>query len=115
MFTTSARQGTRPRIAARHAGPRIRRFAAVLTALACGLLAPVAIVPAAFAMSTPMGDGGPSGVAPVPATAIHVITKGGMAGWQITSIALGAALLGAAVTVLLYRALAVRRSPAAAA
>jgi hypothetical protein len=38
-----------------------------------------------------------------------------MAGWQITSIALGAALISAAVGVLLYRALAARRSTAATA
>ena len=37
-----------------------------------------------------------------------------MAGWQITSIALGSALLAAAAAALLYRALAVRKAASAA-
>jgi hypothetical protein len=41
-----------------------------------------------------------------------VVVTGVMAGWQITSIALGAALLAAAAAVLLYRALAVRKAAA---
>jgi hypothetical protein len=42
-----------------------------------------------------------------------VITAGGMAGWQITLIALGAALAAAAAAVLLDRKLAGRRGATA--
>jgi hypothetical protein len=112
MFTTPAHQGTRPRMTARHAGARLRRFAAILAAVTSGLLASVAIVPAAFARMEPdPGEGYVSTrVARVPATTVRVVTAGGMPGWQITAIALGAALLAATAAVLLYRALAARRS-----
>ena len=52
------------------------------------------------------------GLAAVPATTIHVITTG-MAGWQITLIALAAALAAATVAVLLDRARTARRSASA--
>jgi hypothetical protein len=39
-----------------------------------------------------------------------VITLGGMAGWQVTLIALGAALVAAAAAVLVDRALAAHRA-----
>jgi hypothetical protein len=42
--------------------------------------------------------------------AVRVVTAGGMAGWQITLIALGAALAAAVVAVLLDRTLAARRA-----
>ena len=42
-----------------------------------------------------------------------MITTGGIAGWQITLIALGAALAGAAAALLLDRKLAGRRSATA--
>jgi hypothetical protein len=42
-----------------------------------------------------------------------VVTTGGMPGWEITLIALGAALLAAAAAVLLDRARAARRAVAA--
>jgi hypothetical protein len=44
-----------------------------------------------------------------PATVTRVITTGGMPGWQITLIALGAALVAAAAAVALDRMLARRR------
>jgi hypothetical protein len=47
------------------------------------------------------------------APAVPVVTVGGMAGWQITVIALGTALVAAAVAVLLDRALAARRAASA--
>ncbi|MGO9784874.1 MAG: hypothetical protein ACLPQY_34740 [Streptosporangiaceae bacterium] len=110
MLAHLPRQGTHPPAAARQAGARLRRLAAVLAAVTCGLLASAAIVPAAFAMTVVPGPGG-SGTtpAPVPATTIRVVGAGGMAGWQISLIALGAALLAAAAAVLLDRALAARR------
>ena len=116
MFSTEARQGKHPRIVARSAGARLRRFAAVLAAVISGLLASAATVPAAFAMPAPPsgGQGGSAGVVPVPATTVRVVAAGGMAGWQITLIALGAAVLAAAAAVLLYRALAARKAGSAA-
>lgn len=59
-------------------------------------------------MTTPVAGGGrrTTGVAPALAPTVHVITAGGMAGWQIALIALGAALVTAATTLLLSRAMA---------
>ena len=103
---------------------RIRRLASVLAGLAGVLLASAAAVPAAFAGTNPIPDPagyigdpyiGTSPVAPVPATAVHVINTGGMPGWQITLIAIGAALLAATVAVLLDRARATRRNAVTAA
>jgi hypothetical protein len=112
MFAPLPRRGTHPRAAARTAGARLRRLAAVLAAVTCALLASAATVPAAFARMLP--DGGPpygtAPAAPVPATTIRVVTTGGgMAGWQIALIAAGAALIAAAVTVLIDRARTARR------
>ena len=96
----------------------IRRLASVLAGLAGVLLASAAAVPAAFAGTNPIPDPagyigdpyiGTSPVAPVPATAVHVINTGGMPGWQIALIACGAALLAATAAVLLDRAWAARR------
>jgi hypothetical protein len=60
----------------------------------------------------PGGAGGTIPSAPAPATA-GVLTGSGMAGWQITLIAVGAALAGATAAVLLDRARAARRSASA--
>ena len=54
----------------------------------------------------------PPGGADVPAPPVRVVT-GGMAGWQITLIALGAALVAATAAVVLDRARAARRSASA--
>ena len=112
MFAHLPGRGTHPPAAARQSGARLRRVAAVLTAATCALLASVAIIPAAFAtlIPPPGGQYGPTRVAPA---SVHVITTGGMAGWQITLIALGAALLAAAAAVLLDRALVARRTASA--
>jgi hypothetical protein len=88
------------------------RLAAVLAAVIGGLLASAAVVPAAFATVPAPGldgrkDGSP--LAPIPATTVHVVS-GGMAGWQITLIALGAALVAAGAAVVLDRAWAARRA-----
>ncbi len=96
----------------------IRRLASVLAGLAGVLLASAAAVPAAFAGTDPIPDPpgyigdpyiGTHPVAPVPATAVHVVNTGGMPGWQIALIAVGAALLAATVAVLADRARAARR------
>jgi hypothetical protein len=113
MFAHLSRQGTRLPTSPPKAGVRLRRLIAVLAAVTCGLLASAAAVPAAFAAMRgpiPIGDSGSATVAPVPATTVRVINAGGMAGWQITLIALGAALVAAAAAVLLDRALAIRRA-----
>ena len=98
-------------------GATVRRSPApgrrqVPTAATCALLDSAAIIPAAFArvIPPPGGQYGPTRVAPA---SVHVITTSGMAGWQITLIALGAALLAAAAAVLLDRPLAARRTASA--
>ena len=88
---------------------RIRRFLGVLAGLAGTLLAYAAAGPAALAERLPPAGGG-TGIPP----AVRVVTAGGMAGWQITVIALGAALLAATAAVLLDRARAARRGGVAA-
>jgi hypothetical protein len=102
----------------------VRRLASVLAGLAGVLLASAAAVPAAFAATNPIPDpGGYIGdpyigthpVAAVPPAAVHVVSTGGMPGWQITLIAIGAALLAATVAVLLDRGRAARRQPIATA
>jgi hypothetical protein len=108
MFTPLPRQGTNPQTPARSAGARLGRLAAVLTAVVCGLLASAATIPPAFAIMLPPGPRTSSPIAPVPATT-RVITVGGMTGWQITLIALGAALVASAATFVMVRALPARR------
>jgi hypothetical protein len=102
---------------------RIHHLISILAAGACALLAFAAAAPAAFAGTNPIPD--PAGyvgdpyigtspiVAPVSATTVHVVSSGGMAGWQIALIAIGAALLAATVVVVLGRVRATRRSAAA--
>ena len=82
----------------------IRRLAGVLAGLACSLVAFAAAAPASFAM---VPHPGPAVGSVVPAPSVQVVA-GGMPGWQITLIAIGAALAAATVAVLLDRARAVR-------
>ncbi len=89
---------------------RIRSIACIPAGLAATLLAFSATAPAALATLPPPGGATGGG----PAT-VRVIAGGGMPGWQITLIAVAAALTGAAVAVLLDRARATRRTHAAAA
>ena len=119
MFADLTRRGTRPYTAALKAGTRLRRLAAALAAVTIGLLAYAATIPAASATEVrvpqpvsgfELGRFGPAFPATTSAASI------GMPGWQITLIALGAALAAAAVTIVLVRARAARRavlSPAA--
>ena len=92
-------------------GARLRRITAALAAAALGLLAWAAAAPAAFAQVLPPED---SNHGPVPATTVRVITAGGTPGWQITVIAVAAALTAAVAAVLLDRARASRRSASSA-
>jgi hypothetical protein len=98
-----------PGMATRNAGARLAQLATVLAAVIAGLLASAAAATAAFANPIPVGDGGTTPVAPLPAATIRVITAGGMAGWQVALIAVGAALAAAAAAVFLDRRLAGRR------
>jgi hypothetical protein len=90
---------------------RIRRAAAALGTLAGVLLLALAASPAHARILPPDGPAGNS-LAPPPV--IHVVT-GGMPGWQITLIAIGAALAAAVLAVLADRARSARRHPAHAA
>jgi hypothetical protein len=88
----------------------IRPLAGILAGLAAALLAVAAAAPAAFAVPAPPVGGGGT-VAPPPP--VQTVVAGGMPGWQITLIAIGAAILAAAVAVFLDRAWAARRHQAA--
>jgi hypothetical protein len=91
-----------------HAAAWLRRITAALAVVAGGVLAWAAAVPAASAAIIPVPGDGPYG--PAPAPAIQVITAGGMPGWQITLIALAAALAAATAAVVLDRVRASHRS-----
>jgi len=76
------------------------------------VLAWAAAVPAASAAVIPVPGPG-AGYGPAPAAAggtVQVITAGGMPGWQITLIALAAALAAATAAIFLDRARASRRT-----
>ena len=85
---------------------RIRRLGGVLAGLAGCVAAFVLAAPAAFAMLPPPD---PAGDAPAPPPVLVHVAAGGMPGWQITLIAVGAALVSAATAVLLDRARRARR------
>jgi hypothetical protein len=91
----------------------IRRALAVLAGLTAAVLA-LGAAPA-FARLEPPDSAGYVAPASVPAQ-VRTIVVGGMPGWQIALIAVGAALLAAALAVLADRVLAARRRaiPAAA-
>jgi hypothetical protein len=102
----------------------LRRLAAALAGLAGALLASAATAPAALAASPPPPPPGWNKHPPMPREYVfgpvvkvpgRTVVIGGMPGWQITLIAIGAALLAATVAVLAYRAWAARqREPASA-
>lgn len=93
----------------------IRRLACTLTGLAIAALAFAATGPAPLAAPLPApGTGGPATVAHHLAT-IHTAAVGGTPGWQITLIAVAAAVLAATLAVRADRALAARRQATATA
>ena len=124
---------------------RIRRVATALAGLALAWLGLAIAAPAAFAaVSVPPPGSGPPGIAVLheppggnkhpppghvtgpallgpnragypPLSHVHTVVAGGMSGWQIALIAVGAALLAATVAVLLDRAWTARRKSSAAA
>jgi ABC-type Fe3+ transport system permease subunit len=84
----------------------IRRLVGVLTGLAAALAAAIAGAPAAFAQRVPP----PGQLSKYEPVAHHYNgAAGGMTGWQIALIAVGAAIVGAVVAVLLERARSARR------
>lgn len=86
----------------------IRRAARILTALAIAALVFGATGPAALA-APPMPAGGGGGPAYAPhAATLRTLASGGMTGWQITLIAVAAALVAATLAVVTDRALAAR-------
>ena len=113
----------------------IRRLAAALAGLACAWLGIAVVAPAAFAaVRVPPPSGGsapitllpeppgwtkhpplPPGHVTGPAYQVHAVMVGGMPGWQIALIAIGAALFAATAAVLLDRAWTARRRSATAA
>lgn len=89
---------------------RIRRIAVILGGLAASFLVALTGATAALAYPVPP-QGGTAG--PVQPPTVHTIVAGGMPGWQIALIAIGAAILAAALAVTLDRArTAHRRLPA---
>jgi hypothetical protein len=92
----------------------VRRLAAVLAGLAGALLAVAAVAPAALARPFPPRPPGWDKHPPQRA-GIHVVVVGGMPGWQIALIAVGAALLAATAAVLADRTWATRRKTITAA
>ena len=89
---------------------RARRLGGLLAGL--GALATMLVVTstAALAMVVPGTDGGGAPQAPPPLPP----AAGGMPGWEITLIAVGAALVAAALAVIADRARPARRRPATA-
>jgi hypothetical protein len=89
---------------------RIRHLACVVGGLALGILA--GSTPA-FADSIPPAAWMDPPIGPLHIIRTHVISVGGMPGWQIILIALGAALIAATLTVIAHRARAAHhRAPA---
>ena len=97
----------------------IRRLACTLTGLAVTLAAAVAVAPAAFAGTRAHPPTVPPAAVVRFGPLAHAFSGGGtgdMTGWLITLIAVGAAIVGAALGVLLDRARATRvHRPATAA
>jgi hypothetical protein len=83
----------------------LRRIFAAVAALAGAVLA-LTTAPEAFAHPVPPADCCISGAA----AGVTLITGGGMPGWQITLIAVAAALAGAVLAVLLDHAWAARKT-----
>jgi hypothetical protein len=82
----------------------IRRLTVALAGLAGALLVYAAAAPAALAQPFPPRAPGWDKHPPPLGAGIHTVVAGGMPGWQIALIAIGAALLAATVAVLVDRA-----------
>ncbi len=99
----------------------VRRTPSVVVAICSSLLSFALFTPSAFALMvnfrTYANGRAPASAGALPAaaqpglTVVHTVVTGGMAGWLITLIAIGAALFAAAVAVMTDRARLARRSP----
>jgi hypothetical protein len=110
MTTQLSRPETHPRTAMSSAGAYLGRLAAILAGLA------VAVLVATPASARLEPDSGAGYVAPAsvpPSVQVRTIAAGGMRGWQIALIAIGAALVAAAAAIFLDRMLASRRDATA--
>jgi Zn-dependent protease with chaperone function len=98
-----------------HISTRSRRTVRLLTALGAVLVTFASTATAALATGFPSPNGGGIYDPVQTSTTVPVVTVvGGMPGWQIALIAIGAALVAALVAVLAYRAWTARRQPLAA-
>ena len=111
-----------------HISTRSRRVGGLLIALGAVLATFASTATAALATNVPLPDGRAAGATGFPSSnrggiydpvqtspAAPVVTVvGGMPGWQIALIAIGAALVAAVLAVLAYRAWMARRQPLAA-
>ena len=97
---------------------RLRRLSGLLAVLGVAVVALASAGPAAMASVAPPGSGsGPVAATPQPVVVSHPViytVSGGMPGWQIALIAIGAALAAAVCAVLADRALSARRRLATA-
>jgi hypothetical protein len=89
---------------------RMHHLIGILAAGACALLALAAASPALAQTISVPHYGPPASVVPAQ---VHTVIAAGMPGWQITLIALAAALGAATVAVVLDRARAARRAASA--
>jgi hypothetical protein len=87
---------------------RITRILGILAGVGGALLGILATGSAALAYDVPPSGGGPA------SPPVQVITNGGMAGWQIALIVLGAALFASIIAVLADRSWLRHRSAASA-
>jgi hypothetical protein len=76
----------------------MRRWIGVIASLLVGAVGFVAAAPSAFAMNLALPTGGSAG-----GTTTTTVVHSGMLGWQITLIAVGAAILSAVVTAFVVR------------
>jgi hypothetical protein len=88
----------------------IRRLATAVAGLALTWLGLAVAAPAAFAVTEPAPDGGSAGGPAISGIVTRTVVVGGMPGWQIALIAVGAALAAAGLAVLTYRARSGRKS-----
>ena len=85
-----------------------RRTASVAIAVCSSLIGIVLFAPSALALIAPLGTS--IAVLPQPHPAVfHTVVAGGLAGWQITLIAVGSALFGVIAALFIDHARAARR------
>jgi hypothetical protein len=83
---------------------RFRYVIGVVVTFACSMLGIALAAPAAFAMRLPASGGTSAAVSGQSAPIVaHTTPAGGMPGWEITLIAIGAAVLTATLAVLMDR------------